>query len=234
MRSISDILKRQKEKEIRTLEPDVASEILASYGIKTPLCKVARTVDEAVEFVSEVGFPVAMKVVSQRVTHKSDVGGVALNVSSIEQVRDYFSSFQERASAVLGVGLDGVLIQEMAPPSGLELIVGGVVDPAFGPLVMFGLGGIYVEVMEDVAFGLAPLSLQEAQEMMREIRAYPILRGSRGRDPIQIESVANVLVGVSRLIDDEKDQIREIDINPLIAYKDGCVAVDARIIIGNR
>ena len=173
----------------------------------------------------EIGFPVAVKIDSDEVVHKSDVGGVALGLEGPEQVRAAFEGMAARH----GGRMRGVRVQRMVA-GGRETVIGMVHDRTFGPLVMFGLGGIHVEILKDVAFRVAPVSTVDAAEMIRAIEAYPLLAGVRGEAPVAFDALAEAIQRVSQLVVDLAE-IAEMDVNPFLAFPepDRCVAVDARI-----
>jgi acetyl-CoA synthetase (ADP-forming) len=211
------------------LEPE-AKEVCGLFGIPVTRFRVARSVEEAVGFAREIGFPVVLKVVSPDVLHKFDVGGVVLDVKSEGEVRVAYDRVLGNVRRHKpGARILGVLVQEMAPAS-TEVIVGAVKDPQFGPALMFGLGGVFVEVLEDVSFRIAPVSEVEAREMIREVRAYPVLRGYRGMPAVDVDAIVDVLLGVSRLVV-EHSVVRELDLNPVMVYERGAKVVDARIVL---
>ena len=212
------------------LEPE-AKTICREYGIPVPKFKVASTPEEAVDFAEEIGYPVVLKVVSPDVLHKSDVGGVLLNVLDADGVREGFKRILDTVRGhVPDARVVGVLVEEMAPKGVAEIIVGALKDPQFGQTLMFGLGGVFVEILKDVTFRIAPIDEQEAHEMIREIRAYPILEGYRGQPPADVNAIARILVNASRLVMDHPE-IKEMDLNPIIVYERGAKTVDARIIL---
>jgi acyl-CoA synthetase (NDP forming) len=179
-----------------------------------------------------IGYPVVMKIASPDILHKSDIGGVRLNIRDADQVRDFFDLLIYRAQRYMAdARIWGVLIQEMAA-RGKEVIIGVNRDPQFGPLLMFGLGGIYVEVLQDVTFRIAPVSRQEATEMIDEIRSYHLLRGVRGEKPADLKAIIDTILRVSQLVTDFPE-IVEMDINPLTVYDEGrgAVAVDMRFVL---
>ncbi len=204
-----------------------AMEILSAYGIPVAPWGLARTPDEAAGIAAELGGPVVLKLVSPDLVHKTEVGGVLLDVPA--------EAAGERAEAMLAraayrfpqARIEGVLVQKQLPP-GREIILGSVRDPQFGPLTMVGLGGVFVEVLRDVVFGVAPLSPGEAREMVGSIRGYALLRGIRGEPGVKVEAVAEALERVSHLVHDFPE-IVELDVNPLLAYPDRVAAVDLRI-----
>ncbi|MDO8689626.1 MAG: acetate--CoA ligase family protein [Dehalococcoidia bacterium] len=210
-------------------EPE-AKQILVAYGIQIPRGGLCRSLDEALVLARDIGYPVAVKIVSPQVLHKTEMGGVRVNIASDDDLREAYSAIMAGVGAKVVVGdIRGVLVEEMA--KGSEVIVGATRDPAFGPLIMFGLGGIFVEVLKDVAYRLAPIDAVEAREMIREIRGYPLLSGARGGQPIDENALAEVMVKVSHLIDDFRE-IKELDLNPTFVDGDRVVAADARIILG--
>jgi len=219
------------KKEGRTALTEIESkEILKEAGIATTDIRLARTRDEAVSAAREVGLPVVVKVVSPDVLHKSDSGGVKLNLRTEKAVGKAFDDImaamkknQPKARII------GVAVQKMARP-GVEVIIGMSKDPQFGPVLMFGLGGVLVEVLKDVSFRIVPLVERDAREMIREIKGYPILEGYRGQEPANTGILEDYLLKVSKFVD-KRPEIKELDINPVFAYKDGAVAVDARVIL---
>lgn len=208
------------------LEPE-AKELCREYGLPVGEWAVARSAEEAVIEGGRIGYPLAVKIVSPDVVHKSDVGGVELNVGE-GGVRDAFERMRGIAEA-RGFRFEGVLLERMAQP-GVETIVGAKRDPQFGPVLMFGLGGIFVEVFKDVSFRVAPITSMDAEEMVSELKAYPLLKGIRGRKPSDIGSLIDLLLKVSRMVV-ENSSIRELDLNPVMAYEKGCRVVDARVIL---
>jgi acetyl coenzyme A synthetase (ADP forming)-like protein len=208
--------------------------VLECYGFTVPRSRLAKTPDEAIEIAEEIGYPVVMKVASPDILHKTDVGGVKLDLRSAEDVRDAFDLIVYRAGRyVPGARIWGCQVQQMVS-GGREVLVGMSRDPQFGPLVAFGLGGIYVEALKDVAFRVAPFSRQEAEEMIREIRSYPLLEGVRGEPPADHEAMVDALIRISRLVTDFPE-IVELDINPLMVFEEGrgAVAIDMRLVLAS-
>ena len=201
--------------------------VLESLGITTTGTGVARTEDEAVEIFSALDCPVAMKVLSPDVVHKSDAGGVKLNLKNADEVR---SAYREICQAFSGKRLEGVSVQRMARP-GVEAIVGVANDATFGPVLMFGLGGVFVEVLKDVSFRSIPISSSDAKDMIEEIKGYALLRGYRGYSS-DIDALEKLLLSVSDFVMDNPD-ISEMDLNPVFLYPEGYMVVDARIILGD-
>ena len=215
-----------------TLIENEAREILRAYGFRLPESRMARTTKEAVKAASEIGYPIVMKIASPDVLHKSDMGGVRVRLEDDAMVEEAFfditSNIQLRQPQAR---ILGVMVQEMIP-QGKEVILGITRDMQFGPMIMFGLGGIYVEVLKDVAFRIAPLSIENADAMIREILSFPLLRGVRGEAPADIEAIRDALMRLSQMAMDFPEII-EADVNPLLvcAEGQGAVAVDARITI---
>ncbi|MGB9828455.1 MAG: acetate--CoA ligase family protein [Thermosphaera sp.] len=207
-----------------------AFQVIKYYGINSPDVVVVRNGEEAKSLADKIGYPVALKIVSPDISHKSDVGGVKLNLKSPEEVgRAVDEMLKTVRSKAPNARLVGVLMYRMAP-QGLEVIIGGVRDGIFGPVVMFGLGGIFVEVLKDVSFRVSPIRMEDALEMIREIKSYKILEGYRGQPPVNKEAIAEMIVKTSKLLE-ENPEIESIDLNPVMAYPDSAMAVDARIIL---
>ena len=205
-----------------------AKKLLAKYGIPVTKESIAGNADEAYAIASQIGTLVAMKISSPDISHKSDVGGVELNISAGDAKATYDKIISRINNAVPDARIEGVLVQQMAPP-GHEVIVGLKKDAQFGHALMFGLGGIFVEVYKDVSFRVAPIGIKEALDMISEIKGYPILKGIRKKMPADIDAIARVLVSVSEMA--QKENIIELDINPLIAGEIQTIAVDARAMI---
>lgn len=223
------IEKAKQEGRSALVEPE-AKGILQLYGVLTPEFKVATNEEEAVKFAQEIGYPVVMKIVSPDIIHKSDAGGVKVNIKNDEEAREAFKTIMENAKKYKpDADLWGVIVYKMLP-LGKEVIVGMIRDPQFGPAIMFGLGGIFVEILKDVSFRVAPITKEEALDMIKEIKAYPILAGARGEKPVNIDALAEFIVKVSQLAV-ELPEIKELDINPIFAYEDSAVAVDARMLL---
>jgi acetyl coenzyme A synthetase (ADP forming)-like protein len=206
--------------------------VLECYGFTVPKSRLAKTPDEAIEIADEMGYPVVMKVASPDILHKTDVGGVKLNLRSADDVRDAFDLIVYRAGRyVPGARIWGCQVQQMVQ-GGREVLVGMSRDPQFGPLVAFGLGGIYVEALKDVAFRVAPFSRQEADEMIREIRSYRLLEGVRGEPPADHQAMVEALLRISQLVTDFPE-IVELDINPLMVFEEGrgAMAIDMRLVL---
>jgi len=207
-----------------------SKELLKKAGIPVVEAKLARSKKEAISISKEMGFPVVLKISSPDVVHKSDSGGVKLGLANATQVgKAYNEIISSVKQAYPEAQIEGVSVQSMAPP-GVEVIVGMSKDPQFGPVLMFGLGGILVEVLKDVSFRIVPVTTRDAREMIREIKGYPVLEGYRGQKPASIPALENLIVKVSQFIE-KNPHIKELDLNPIFAYPDKAVAVDARIIL---
>ncbi len=223
------ISKAKEEDRDFLLEPE-AKRLCALYGLPVTRFEVARSEDEAVEAARRIGFPIVLKVVSPQVLHKSDVGGVILNLRDEEEVREAYRRIHENVKAkVPGAVIEGILVQEMAPSS-TEVIVGAIKDPTFGPTIMFGLGGIFVEILRDVSFRLVPIERVDAEEMIGEIKAYKILEGARGMPKADKEALIEILLKTSNMLMDIPE-IKELDLNPIMVYERGAKIVDARVIL---
>ncbi|MBS1872171.1 MAG: bifunctional acetate--CoA ligase family protein/GNAT family N-acetyltransferase [Acidobacteria bacterium] len=231
-RMAGDIIRTVQESGRTLLTEFESKNLLASYGIPTVETLVAATADEAVARAEEMGFPVVLKLFSETITHKTDVGGVKLNLSSADAVRNAFRDIQNSVAAKAGAEhFQGVTVQKMIRMSGgYEIIIGSSVDPQFGPVLLFGLGGQLVEVFKDRALALPPLNSTLARRMMEQTRIYKALKGVRGRKPVDLAALEQLMVRFSQLVV-EQPWIKEIDINPLLASSDGIVALDARVLL---
>jgi acyl-CoA synthetase (NDP forming) len=227
-----DIIDSAKS-EGRTILTEVESkQILEEAGIPTARAELASTRKRAVTAARKMGFPVALKILSPQISHKSDIGGVRLNLASEEEVASAFDKIVEAARrAEPDATVQGVSVQKMARP-GVEVIMGMTKDPQFGPVLMFGLGGIFVEVLKDVAFRIVPLVPRDAHQMIREIQGFPVLQGYRGQEPADLDALEKMLLQLSEFVE-AHPEIEELDLNPIFAYGDGAVAVDARIVLSS-
>jgi acetate---CoA ligase (ADP-forming) subunit beta len=225
-----DIIDRAKN-EGRTVLTEVESKlILEEAGIPTARAQLAAGRDQAIAAAQKLGFPVVLKVLSPEISHKSDVGGVRLNLRSVEEVGAAFDEIVAAARrAEPKAKIEGVSVQKMAAP-GVEVIMGMTKDAQFGPVLMFGLGGVFVEVLKDVAFRIVPLEPRDARQMIREIQGFPVLEGVRGQPPADLAALESMLLRLSAFVE-EHPEIAELDLNPVFAYKDGALAVDARIVL---
>jgi len=228
-KSLNVFNQAKKEGRKYLLEPE-AEMVCMEYGIPVTRFKVAGTLEEAVKFAEGIGYPVVLKIVSPDIIHKFDVGGVVLNLKSPNEVEDSYEKILKNVKRHKpNAKIVGMLVQEMAPQS-TEVIVGATKDPQFGPALMFGLGGIFVEILKDVTFRVAPINESDAREMITEVKAYPILRGYRGQPPADIDAIVNILLNTSKLVIDHQE-IKELDFNPIMVYEKGAKTVDARIIL---
>ncbi len=221
----------QARAEGRTLLNEVeAKSLLKDAGISVAATTLATTREEAQSQSESAGYPVVLKIVSPDIAHKSDVGGVKLNLKDKEAVSAaYDEIIANSKKAVENARITGVAVQHMAP-QGTEVIVGMTTDPQFGPVLMFGLGGIMVEVLKDVSFRLVPLAERDADQMINEIKGRPVLEGVRGQPASDINALKNTIMKVSAFVE-KHPEVRELDLNPVFAYPDGALAVDARIVI---
>jgi acetyltransferase len=227
-RKVERIIRRHSHTDRFFVGEVRAKDILKSYGFNTPGGRMAFSKEEAVETAKIIGFPVAMKIVSPSIIHKTDLGGVKLNLASPDQVEDAFDLIMLRIQQKVPEALiEGVFVEKMAD-KGLEVIIGMHRNEQFGPMLMFGLGGIFVEVMKDVTFHLAPITEGEAIQMLEATRSYEILKGKRSQKEVDINAIANCMQRISQLTTDFP-QIRELDINPLIITENEPVVVDARM-----
>ena len=230
MSTVFEIFEKVKKENRKLLLEPEAKTVCIKYGIPVTKFKVARNEAEAVKFAREIGYPVVLKIVSPDIIHKSDVGGVIVGLKTAKDVRNAYKQILENVKKhEANAKIVGVLVQEMAPSS-TEVIVGAVKDPQFGPALMFGLGGIFVEVLKDVTFRVAPITVDEAREMITEVKAYPLLKGYRNMPPADIEAIVEILLNASRLVM-EHQEIKELDLNPIMVYEKGAKTVDARIIL---
>ena len=226
-----ELLKNVKAQKRNNLTEIEAKKWLQEAGIiKVVQTEEARSKKEAVEISKNMGFPVVLKVLAPAIIHKSDIGGVRVGLNNSRQVESAYSEIMNSVKEKQpGVEIYGVTVQKMARP-GIEVIIGMNKDPQFGPVLMFGLGGVFVEVLKDVSFRIVPLVPRDAREMVSEIKGFPILKGYRGQEPANIPLLENALLKLSDFVD-ANPEIKELDLNPIFAYKDDAVAVDARIIL---
>jgi acyl-CoA synthetase (NDP forming) len=226
----SKIISQVRSEDRKALLETEAKTICMEYAIPVTTFKLAKNEKEAAEFAEKIGFPVVLKIVSPDIIHKSDAGGVMINLKNTAEVRSAYGKILENAKKYdAAAKVIGVLVQEMAPQS-TEVIVGAIKDPQFGQTLMFGLGGIFVELLKDVTFRIAPITREDAQEMITEVKAYPLLKGYRNTPPADIDAIVTVLVNTSNLVMDYPE-IKELDLNPVMAYEKGAKTVDARIIL---
>ncbi len=214
------------------LDAKSVAELLDCYGIRVARSKSATTAEEAMKAARGIGFPVAVKLLSSTIAHKTEVGGVILDLRSQREVERAFGQIKERLASVGREDeMQGVVVQKMIP-GGIEVIVGVTQDPSFGPLILFGMGGIYAELFKDITFRIHPLTDVDAQEMIRSVKAYQLLEGWRGAEPCDIKAIEELLLRVSAMVED-LPQIAELDLNPVkvMGRDEGCVVVDVRIVL---
>jgi acyl-CoA synthetase (NDP forming) len=224
---IIDEARRQGRLVLSEIE---AKQLLASSGVPVVEARLARDVDEAATIAGDLGLPVALKIVSPQITHKTDAGGVRLGLALVDDVKAAFTDIVASAKRhAPDAQIEGVAVQRMAD-LGTEVIIGMTTDPQFGPVLMFGLGGVLVEVLKDVAFRVVPLTPRDAAEMVRDIQGFPLLDGHRGQAPADLEALESLLMSVSSFVEAHPD-VLELDLNPVFAYPKGAVAVDARIVL---
>jgi acetyl-CoA synthetase (ADP-forming) len=226
----SRILSQAKKEGRNSLLETEAKVVCMDYDIPVTKFKLAKNDAEAVEHATSIGFPVVLKIVSPDIIHKSDVGGVIIGVKNVKEVRSAYKQIMNNVRKHNpSAKIVGILVQEMAP-AGTEVIVGSIKDPQFGPAIMFGLGGVFVEVLKDVTFRVAPVTEDEAAEMISEVKAYPLLTGYRNTPPADLKAITKILLNTSKLVMDHVE-IKELDLNPIMVYEKGAKTVDARIIL---
>jgi len=207
--------------------------VIKEAGISTIETRLASSEKEAVAISEDIGFPVVLKVASPDITHKSDADGVKVGLKNKAEVREAYREIMASARQKYPeTRVDGVSVQSVARP-GIELIIGMFQDFQFGPVIMFGLGGIFVEALKDVSFRVIPIVRRDAAEMIKEIKGYSLLQGYRGQEPVNLLSLEDILLKVSTLVE-RTPGIKEIDLNPVFANKDGALAVDARIVLEDK
>ena len=228
--TVKDIISKARNEKRTILTEIEAKQIFKEAGINCTDTRLAVTKKDAVSLSEEIGYPVVLKISSVDITHKSDAGGVKVNLKDKSEVENAFDEIM--ASCKVGypdANIEGISVQGMAK-AGIEIIMGMIKDPKFGSVLMFGLGGVLVEVLQDVSFRVVPLDAGDASEMVSEIKGRKLLEGYRGQDPADIPYLEDMLLKLSAFVAD-KPEIKEIDMNPVFAYKDGAIVVDARIIL---
>jgi len=229
---ITEILRSAREQNRRELTEYESKQVLSAWEIPTTRVGLARNVFDAVSAARKLKYPVVLKIASPDILHKTDAGGVRVGLSSELEVRQAFRQIISNAKAYKeDANILGVTVQEYLPPA-REVIIGLIQDETFGPTLMFGLGGVWVEALKDVSFRLAPVSEEDAREMIREIGGYPVLKGARGEPPADVDALAVMLQKVGKLAS-EFDEISEMDLNPVFVFEGGkgAMVVDARIIL---
>ena len=233
-KKVKDILDDAKKAGRNYLSQDEVRDILEAYGFMFPALELAKDEDEAVSIAKRIGFPVVLKIESPDIIHKSDAGGVALRIEDEGELRESYkkviSDVKDKAPEAK---IEGMIVEKMVG-GGRETIIGMSLDPSFGPLIMFGLGGIYVEILKDVSFRIAPITDLDASDMVRSVKSYPLLKGVRGEEPVDLESIEEHIQRLSRLVEDFPE-IEEVDVNPFVVFEKGkcCNVLDARIKIGH-
>ena len=226
---VKNIIQEAQEKDMYTLGLE-SFDILKAYGIPTVGTAITKTLEDTVKAAEEIGYPLVMKIVSPQISHKSDVGGIKLNLSNANDVKAAYEDMMENIpKKEPNATLEGVQLQKMLA-GGKEVIIGMVQDPTFGPMMMFGLGGIYVEILKDVKFAIAPVNEEEAREMISGIKTHELLEGTRGDKPMDTEAIADVILRISQLVTDFPE-INEFEINPLMVFEEGALAVDMRLML---
>ncbi|MFX1512345.1 MAG: acetate--CoA ligase family protein [Promethearchaeota archaeon] len=226
----SKIIKNAMGEGRKVLTVLESKQILSEASFPINEYRMARTIDEAVSYAQELGYPIVMKLVSSDIIHKTDLGGVVVDVRNNGEVKEQFermiNTVQEKISQV---HIEGIMIEQMVK-DGIEIIIGSTVDPIFGKVLMFGLGGIFVEVLKDVSFRLIPIKRSDAEEMLTEIKAAKVLDGVRGKPPADKEAIIDLLLKTSDFVA-AHDKIAELDLNPVVVLPDKAIAVDARIVL---
>jgi len=230
MPKVDDIIATARSENRTYLLEHESKTILKSYNLPVTQFEVAESVDAAVKAATKIGYPVVLKILSPDVIHKSDVGGVLLNLKTPDEVREGYETIISKVKQHKpNAEIRGIFVEEFAS-KGIEVIIGALKDPQFGPALMFGLGGIFVEVLKDVSFRVAPITKYDAKEMIEEIKGYPILTGIRGQEAADTEALMNILLKISKLVTDYP-VINQLDLNPVFSYPKGAKCVDARIIL---
>jgi len=229
---VDEIIQRARAEGRKKLLEHEAYEVLRAHDLPVPKAGLAKNIEEAVNIAESIGYPVVLKIVSPDIVHKSDVGGVKIGLRSPDEVREAFRSIISNVKVKApSAKVVGVLIQEMVP-EGLEVIVGSTRDPTFGPVLMFGLGGIFVEVLKDVSFRIAPVTKYDAETMLTEIRAAKILDGYRGTPPRDKKALIDIIVMLSKFMENH-ELVTDVDLNPIMSFEEGKGAkiADARVLI---
>jgi acyl-CoA synthetase (NDP forming) len=227
-RKIIDKARMEGRKLLTEIE---AKELLKQAGVNVVDTRLATSREKVISISRQLGFPVVLKIASPDVVHKSDAGGVKLGLRTSQQAgKAYDDILKAIRQEYPEAKIQGVSVQKMARP-GVEVIIGMSKDAQFGPVLMFGLGGVLVEILKDVSFRIVPLTQRDAKEMIREIKGYPLLEGYRGQDPVDVSNLEEVILKVSSFVE-QHPEVEELDLNPIFAYSDSAIAVDARVILG--
>lgn len=212
----------------RFLNEFSSKNILEDYGLPTGEYYLAKNEEDVIRFSNELGYPIVLKIVSDQIIHKTEAKGIKLNLKNEDEVIKAYNEILDNAQKYDEKAvIDGILVSKMVP-GGVEVIIGGLHDVQFGPVIMFGLGGVFVEVFKDVQFRMAPINKSEAMNLIESIKAYPMLTGFRGMEPVNLEALAELLVQTGNLIYENKN-IKEIDLNPVICYEGNVQVLDASI-----
>ncbi len=232
---MQDLIAQARAQQRTSLDEHAGKKLLAAFGVTVPQTVTVKTTGEVDAALATLKPPLVVKIMSPDILHKSDAGGVKVGLQSAADVKDAINAMAA-SPKIMGARIDGYLIEEMAP-AGQEIVIGGLRDPQFGPLVMVGLGGIFVEVLRDVSFRICPITRLDAQEMLAELKGAAILDGARGMKPVSKDAIIDVLLkvgGENGLLMRHANDIAEADINPLIVSDSGAVAVDARFILSTK
>mgnify|MGYP006279067829 CR=1 FL=1 len=224
--NISEVLNKKKETGQNVLTEFESKQLLQEIGIPIPAQELTKTKEETVQVVEEIGYPVVLKLMAEDIVHKSDSGAVKLGLQNKEEVEKAYDELMK----IPAESEKKISVQQMAKEPITELIIGMTTDPQFGPSLMFGIGGILVELLEDVSFRIAPITEYDAKEMIHEIKGFPLLDGYRGKPKADIDAIVDVLLKISDFVM-EHQEIYEMDLNPVFIYEDGISCVDARIIL---
>ncbi len=224
--NVAEVLKKKIETNQTVLTEFESKELLREIGIPVPAQKLTVSKEETISAAEDIGYPVVLKLMAEDIVHKSDTGAVKLNLKSKEDVDKAYSEIMQISSQTE----KKISVQKMEDEPITELIIGMTTDPQFGPALMFGIGGILVELLEDVSFRIAPITEYDAKEMIQEIKGFPILDGYRGKPKADIKAIINVLLTISDLVV-KHEEINEMDLNPVFIYANSLICVDARIIL---
>jgi acyl-CoA synthetase (NDP forming) len=227
--NIAEVIKDKIEANQTVLTEFESKELLQELGIPVPVQKLTTSKDETISVAEEIGFPIVLKLIAEDVVHKSDTGAVKLNLKAKEEVDIAYEELMKIPSQKE----KKISVQKMVDEPITELIIGMTTDPQFGPALMFGIGGILVELLEDVSFRIAPITEYDANEMIHEIKGFPILDGYRGKPKADINAIVETLLKISELVV-KHEEINEMDLNPVFIYENGLICVDARIILKKR
>jgi len=224
--NVTEVLKKKVDAGQNVLTEFESKELFQEIGIPVPAQKLTISKEETISAASEIGFPVVLKLMAEDVVHKSDTGAVKLNIKNKEEAEQAYDDLMK----IEAKSEKKISVQKMADEPITELIIGMTTDPQFGPALMFGIGGILVELLEDVSFRIAPITEFDAKEMIHEIKGFPILDGYRGKPKADIDAIVDTLMKISDLVK-KNEEIHEMDLNPVFIYEKGIVCVDARIIL---